>query len=66
MSGLTANVSDFMNPSVLDGLANNILTIQAVMSETNATDLPLWIGETASCYGGGAKNLSDRYVSGFL
>ena len=65
MRGSTATVSDFMDPTVLDSLADNVVVMQNVLADTN-TSIPLWIGETASAYGGGAKNISDRYVSGFL
>ena len=38
----------------------------AVIREVGLENKPLMMGETSSCWGGGAPKLSDRYAGGFL
>lgn len=38
--------------------------VKAVRKENR--DIPIWIGETSSSYGGGADGLSNTYVAGFM
>ncbi|PSN41977.1 hypothetical protein C0J52_10518 [Blattella germanica] len=63
LNGRKAKLSDFVKPSVLDILGWQIASVQFAMS---GTSLPMWITETASAYGGGARELSDRFVAGFM
>lgn len=52
----------FLNPIFLDKLREEMEWI------TNSTkpNTDIWVGETGSASGGGAPNLSDRFISGFL
>ena len=52
-----------MKPDVLDVLSWQISAIRDSMS---GISLPMWLGETSSAYGGGARHLSDRFVAGFM
>lgn len=65
-NGRTATVEEFLNNTVMNSLADNIKDMQDVIDRANCSHLPVWLGETASAYGGGAPHLSDSYVSGFL
>ncbi|XP_055865224.1 heparanase-like isoform X1 [Biomphalaria glabrata] len=65
LDGRTATADDFLNPQVLDTLKTSVETARTIMRENNCP-LPLALTETSSCYGGGAPNLSDRYLAGFL
>ncbi|XP_067659035.1 heparanase-like [Haliotis asinina] len=60
-----AKVGTCIDPQVMDHL---IPSIDAVLNVTNpnAPDTPVWLGETSSFYGGGTPGLSDRYAAGFL
>lgn len=63
LNGRKAKLKDFVSPDVLNMLP---CQISAVRSATAGVDLPMWLSETGSAYGGGAPGLSDRYVAGFL
>ena len=64
-SGKTATVAEFMDPTVLDQLIQQISTYQSSVTR-HVPGTPLWLTETASAYDGGAPKISDTYVAGFL
>ncbi len=65
LNGKTAVLPDFFTVSVLDKLISEAKLARNVVSEYHR-DIELWLGETSSCYGGGAPGLSDTFVAGFM
>jgi len=65
LSGATAHLTDFINFDVMDELRREILAVTKTVRKYS-NDLPIWLTETGSAYGGGAPMLSDRFVSTFL
>lgn len=57
-------VNDFLDPKQFDILEYQINRVQEIIN-SSGFDLPSWIGETSSAYGGGAPGLSDRFVASF-
>ena len=66
LNGRNSTKNDFTNPDVLDIILHDINATVNHMKEMNQSHYDLWFGETASAYGGGAPELSNRYPSGFL
>jgi len=66
MNGKTAQLEDMMSVDVLDSLVEQLTNLQDAVAAAGRTYNPLWLGETSSCYGGGAPGLSDSYVAGFM
>ena len=65
-SAKTATVEDFLNSTLLDSLGVNLnIAFNITLTECNFLK-PIRMTETSSCYGGGAKGLSDAYVAGFM
>ena len=58
-------LDNFTDPNLLELLRDQIQTVQAYLEAGNNSK-PIWLGETGSASGGGAKGLSDSYVGGFL
>lgn len=65
VDGHTAKLVNFTDPAVLDGLDEVMGAVDEFMHKLNVSS-PLWLGETSSAWGGGAHDLSNRYVAGFL
>ncbi|XP_050308161.1 heparanase-like [Anthonomus grandis grandis] len=65
-SGETAIWTDFLDVENFDYLASCIDTVKDVLGLIPDLDKPLWIGETADAWHGGAPNLTDRYIGSFL
>lgn len=65
VNGRTAKLSDFLNVSVLDQLEDEINIMRLAVRTVNRS-LPLWLTETSSAWGGGAKGLSDTFAAGFM
>ncbi|KAJ1524818.1 hypothetical protein ONE63_009688 [Megalurothrips usitatus] len=66
VNGRNTTTDEFMNPSILDVLKREIEDVKKVVINNTDEHFPVWITETASAYGGGAANLSNRFVSGFM
>ncbi|XP_062592250.1 heparanase-like, partial [Saccostrea cucullata] len=65
MDQASACLRDFIDPDILDGLQVEINHgNDATKKFTKGKQL--WIGETSSAWGGGAKGLSDTYVAAFM
>ena len=63
LNGRTARLKDFLSAKVLDSFQEETDAVKKFLGKSH---VPIWLGETSSAYGGGAKGLSDRYVAGFL
>ena len=66
MNGRQAKAADFVNPEILDLFPQQAARVKAVIKEVGLEYKPLMLGETGSCWGGGAPHLSNRYAGGFL
>jgi len=66
LNGRTARLEDMMSVDVLNCLSEQLSKLQDTVAAAGRKDSPLWLGETSSCWGGGAPHLSDRYVAGFM
>jgi len=66
MDGRIAKADDFLSSDILDSFEVELALLREAMKEAGYASTPLWLGETSSCWGGGAQNLSDRYIAGFM
>ena len=66
IDGRTARLEDLISRVVLDSLRDQLSELQDTIAAARSSDRPVWLGETSSCWGGGAPGLSDRYVAGFM
>ncbi|XP_055955290.1 heparanase-like [Patella vulgata] len=62
--GDTAKVENFYNIHVIESV--KFVSQMALDISHRNGGKPVWLGETSSASGGGAKGISDRYVAGFL
>ncbi len=61
LDGHTAGLKDFLSPVPLRQFQRALETVDdLVRNELGLKDVPVWLGETGSAFGGGAKGLSDR------
>ncbi|XP_076301398.1 heparanase [Lasioglossum baleicum] len=65
LNGREATVADFINVSTFNYLPEEIRSMQQAIALTGK-DILMWLSETSTAYGGGAPELSDRFVAGFL
>ncbi|CAH1283481.1 unnamed protein product [Diabrotica balteata] len=63
LNGRTAKPQDFLDPTVFDLLKYQITRVKEL---TNSSGRSIWLGETSSAYGGGAPNMSDRFIGSFM
>ncbi|XP_013383152.1 heparanase isoform X2 [Lingula anatina] len=63
--GKDCSVSDFLDVDLMNLLATYISDMRRVVDKYKPGAV-MWLGETADAWGGGAKNLSDRYLAGFM
>ncbi|XP_066501318.1 heparanase isoform X2 [Hoplias malabaricus] len=65
VNGRDTSLEEFIDPEVLDSLAVKInVVLETVRSVSPGKRV--WLGETSSAYGGGAMDLSDTFVAGFM
>lgn len=64
-NGRTAKLQDFTRIELLDHFIEEAKTASE-MANKYQQGAELWLGETSSFYGGGAPDLSDTYVAGFM
>ncbi|ELT92924.1 hypothetical protein CAPTEDRAFT_216883 [Capitella teleta] len=63
-NGRNTSLQEFLDPHTLSQLPMQISRLRySIRKFDNVT---LWLGETSSCYGGGAPVLSESFVAGFL
>ncbi|KAK6174495.1 hypothetical protein SNE40_017760 [Patella caerulea] len=63
--GSTAALKDFTDRNILDKFKTEVESFVRTCNE-KAPGKQCWLGETSSCYSGGAVNISDRYAAGFM
>ena len=60
-----STMQEYINPLYLDYLDQQMTVITNTVQSINPS-LNIWLGESGSSSGGGARNLSDSFVAGFL
>lgn len=65
VNGRNATPEEFLSPKVLDSLVWRIKQILKVVAKT-VPGKKVWLGETSSAYGGGAPDLSNTFIAGFM
>ena len=65
MKAVESSLPQFFAPETLDSFHRSLERADEVLDQV-APNLPRWLGETANVAGGGAKGMSDRFISGFL
>ncbi|XP_076631282.1 heparanase isoform X1 [Colletes latitarsis] len=65
LDGREARVVDFINISIFNYLSMQIKSMKDVIN-LSGKHISMWLSETSTAYGGGAPELSDRFVAGFL
>ncbi|XP_078053215.1 heparanase [Augochlora pura] len=65
LNGRVAKLSDFINITTFNYLPEQIKSMQQAIA-SSGKNIPMWLSETSTAFGGGAPGLSDRFVAGFL
>ncbi|XP_029166615.1 heparanase-like [Nylanderia fulva] len=65
LNGREATVQDFVNPLTFNWLPMQIKSFGEYIAASGRS-VSMWLSETSTAYGGGAPELSDRFVAGFL
>lgn len=63
--GRTAKLPEFTSIELLDRFIEETKSASEKVNKYQR-GAELWLGETSSCYGGGAPDLSNTYVAGFM
>jgi len=66
LNGRIATVNDFLNTTVMDTLKKLLRNVKQARRKSDQKNIPLWLSETSSAYGGGSQNLTDTFANGFL
>ncbi|CAK8676761.1 unnamed protein product [Clavelina lepadiformis] len=64
LNGKTATPEEFLNKTVLNSIIPKLQQVRKIVQRT-AHGRPLWLGETASAFGGGAPGMSNSFIDGF-
>lgn len=65
-SAAIATLESMYDPMVLDKLQGFLDTAVSQVQQLYSKETPFFIGETSSCYDGGAKGLSNAYAASFM
>ncbi|CAH1401599.1 unnamed protein product [Nezara viridula] len=65
-TGPEATLEDFLNVETYDDFLKSYKIIQETIKKSKIPSKPVWLTETGSSYGGGAKDLSNRFVASLL
>ncbi|XP_011155752.1 heparanase isoform X1 [Solenopsis invicta] len=65
LNGREAKVNDFVHPVTFNWLPAQIKSMKQFITESGK-NVSMWLSETSTAFGGGAPELSDRFVAGFL
>ncbi|XP_076166182.1 heparanase [Ptiloglossa arizonensis] len=65
LNGREAQVADFINITTFNYLPMQIKSMKEAI-KLSRKNILMWLSETSTAYGGGAPELSDRFVAGFL
>ncbi|XP_033209706.1 heparanase-like isoform X2 [Belonocnema kinseyi] len=65
LNGREAQVQDFIKPEVFNILSNQIKSVANAINAAGK-NTPMWLSETGTAFGGGAPEISNRFVAGFL
>ncbi|XP_024219010.1 heparanase [Halyomorpha halys] len=65
-TGPEATLEDFLNVKTYDDFLESYKVVEAAIKKSKISPKPVWLTETGSSYGGGAKNLSNRFVGSLL
>ena len=64
--GDVAKWTEYLNAKHFVTLENDLKLAKSMIANSSHPDLKLWIGETSDAWHSGTRNVSDRFVSGFL
>ncbi|EFN87075.1 Heparanase [Harpegnathos saltator] len=65
LNGREAKIQDFINPNTFNYLPMQIKVMKDFIAASRR-NVSIWLSETSTAYGGGAPELSDRFIAGFL
>ncbi|XP_033322197.2 heparanase [Megalopta genalis] len=65
LNGREAKIADFLNIATFNYLSEQIKSMQQAIA-SSGNNILMWLSETSTAFGGGAPELSDRFVAGFL
>ncbi|XP_022903193.2 heparanase-like [Onthophagus taurus] len=64
-NGRTATIDQFVDPDIFNLLIAETNLLEGIVSRVSS-GIPIWLGETAAAYGGGAPGYNNRYIGTFI